>query len=95
MFTSVFRWIGILILVIGLSGCGSRISQANYDKVQDNMTEAQVEAVLGKPTETSSNSILGVSTRSSTWKDKNGTISVQFLNGKVKMRNFEKDAPKS
>lgn len=95
MFNSIFRWIGVLLLVIGLSGCGSRINQANYDKIQDNMTEAQVEAVLGKPTETSSSAILGITTRSSTWKDKNGTISVQFLNGKVKMRNFEKAAPKS
>ncbi len=95
MFNSIFRWIGVLILVIGLSGCGSRISQANYDKVQSDMTEAQVEAILGKPTETSSSELLGISTRSSTWKDKNGVVSIQFLNGKMKIKSFEKPAPKS
>ena len=95
MFHSIFRWIGIIVLTVGLSGCGSRINQANYDKVQSDMTEAQVEAILGKPTETSSSELLGISTRSSTWKNKNGSISIQFLNGKLKMKNFEKAAPKS
>jgi len=71
-----------------LFGCGSKINQANYDKIKTEMTEAEVEAILGKPTETSSNQLGPLSVRSSKWKDKNGTISIQFFNGKVQAKQF-------
>ena len=37
----------ILALVLLIAGCGSRISQHNYDKIKDGMTQQQVEAILG------------------------------------------------
>lgn len=41
------------IALAGLfTGCGSKISEANYDKVKEGMTKAEVVAILGQPTET-------------------------------------------
>ena len=34
------------------TGCGSKITQANYDKVKEGMTKTEVMALLGQPTET-------------------------------------------
>jgi hypothetical protein len=35
-----------------ITGCGSKITEANYDKVKEGMTKAEVVALLGQPTET-------------------------------------------
>jgi hypothetical protein len=42
-----------LIAAVGLiTGCGSKITEANFDKVKEGMTKAEVVALLGQPTET-------------------------------------------
>jgi len=35
-----------------LAGCGSKVSQSNFDKVKEGMTKAEVTAILGEPKET-------------------------------------------
>lgn len=77
-----------LLIMMFLAACGSRINQQNYDKITNDMTEAQVESILGKPTETSSGGIGSLSGRSATWKSDTGNISIQFLNGKVLSKQF-------
>jgi hypothetical protein len=79
---------GIMILlavfVLGLSACGSyRLNKENFDKIQTGMTQAQVQAILGTPTESSSVDIGGFSGTNSTWRWDGNSISVQFLNGQV------------
>jgi len=48
--------INIILLAVAvaglMSGCGSKISQSNFDKVKEGMTQAEVTAILGEPTET-------------------------------------------
>jgi hypothetical protein len=34
-----------------IAGCGSKITENNYDKVKEGMTKNQVVAILGEPTE--------------------------------------------
>jgi hypothetical protein len=71
-----------------LAAC-SKITQENFAKVQDGMTEQEVTAILGSPTETSSGSILGISGTATRWKDGDTVIAVQFMNGKVALKTFK------
>ncbi len=72
-----------------LAAC-SKVTQENFAKIHDGMTEQQVAAILGGATETSSGSILGISGTSSIWRDGEATITVRFVNGKVAMKTFDK-----
>ena len=79
----------------GLAGCGSDVSQSNYDKISNGMTVDQVESILGKSKEQQSSematpgmaagglSVPGMSMKALTWKDGSKTISVTFQNDKV------------
>jgi hypothetical protein len=79
--------------VLLLAAC-SRITQENFAKIQDGMSEQDVTAILGSPTESSSSSILGISGTSSTWTGGDATITIRFVNGKVALRSFDKPGKK-
>jgi hypothetical protein len=59
------------------------------------MSEQQVIELLGKPTESSSVSVLGLSGTASKWVEKDAVITVQFVNGKVRARTFDRPVAKS
>jgi len=79
-----------LLLLFLFAACGSKANESNYNKIEIDMTEEQVKSVLGSPTESSSIQVAGISGTSSKWVGKEGTINVQFLNGKVKAKAFSK-----
>lgn len=81
--------VAVLSAALVLAAC-SKVTQENFARIQDGMTEQQVAAILGGPTETSSSRILGISGTSSIWKDGDATVTVRFVNGKVAMKSFEK-----
>lgn len=76
-------------LLLLVSACTS-YDQATYDKIKTDMTREEVIGILGEPTESSGLNLGGLSGASATWKDKQGTITIQFLNGKVKAKSFAK-----
>jgi outer membrane protein assembly factor BamE (lipoprotein component of BamABCDE complex) len=41
-------------MLLWLAGCGSKITQENFDKIQVGMGQDEVTTILGKPTESSS-----------------------------------------
>lgn len=75
-----FRRFALLALCIAISAC-SKINQDNYSKLQAGMPKADVEKLLGKPTECSG--ALGFA--SCTWGDEKTFISVQYAGDKVLM----------
>jgi hypothetical protein len=77
-----------LVAAVLIAGC-SRVTQENFLKVQEGMSEAEVIAILGEPTESNSVNLLGVSGTSSRWLARGAVISVQFVNGKVALKSFE------
>ncbi len=91
------RWmqVGALMLLCGalLMGCGSKVTQENFDKIQTGMTEAEVTAILGNPTESSSVTFGPIGGTTSTWKASSGTITIQFVNGKVLAKAFSGKTP--
>jgi hypothetical protein len=62
-----------------LLGACSKVSEENYAKLSAGMDRAQVQALLGAPTECAG--ALGIS--SCTWGDETSSISVQFAGDKV------------
>ena len=72
------RTLMLLVVVLGLSAC-SKINQANYAKLQAGMAKAEVEALLGAPTECAG--AIGIS--SCNWGDEKTFISLQYAGDKV------------
>jgi len=86
--------LGIVVVValvaLTLAGCGSRINQDNFEKVQTGMTMAQVKVILGNPTESSSVDVAVFSGTVSKWQAGDLIITIQFVNGKVVAKQLSK-----
>jgi hypothetical protein len=82
-----------LVLALALAAC-SKVTQENFARVQDGMSEQEVHAILGKPTESTSVTILGLSGTSSKWVAGEAMITIQFANGKVRLKTYDKPALK-
>jgi len=76
-----------LALVAALAGCG-RVSQANFNRIDEGMSYDQVVRILGRPTDSKGIGIGPLSGTSATWKGREGTITIQFLNEKVRIKRF-------
>ncbi len=74
------RSLALLTVCVLLAAC-SKVTQENYSKLSAGMPKAQVEALLGSPTDCAG--ALGMS--SCTWGDEKSFISVQYAGDKVLM----------
>jgi hypothetical protein len=83
------RRLALLTFCVVLAAC-SKVNQENYAKLSAGMPKAEVESLLGKPTDCSG--ALGMS--SCTWGDKNSFISVQYaeVNRGESLREKKNDA---
>ncbi|OHC27327.1 MAG: hypothetical protein A2Y50_00895 [Pseudomonadales bacterium RIFCSPLOWO2_12_59_9] len=72
------RQFALLSFVLLLAAC-SKVNEENYAKLNAGMDKAEVQALLGAPTECAG--ALGMS--SCTWGDAKSSISVQFAGDKV------------
>jgi hypothetical protein len=85
-----------LVICLGLVSCSSfKISQENFEKIQTGMSMAQVTAILGEPTESSSVDVAVFSGTVSKWKAGDITITIQFVNGKVVAKQLSKGEKRS
>ena len=76
-----------------LAAC-SKVTQENFSKVKEGMSEKEVHEILGNPTESSTTSVLGISGTSSKWVSGDTAISIRFVNGQVALASFDKPASK-
>ena len=83
------RALALALALVALAAC-SKINEENFNKVRDGMAEQEVLALLGTPTESSSISVLGISGTASKWVAKDTVITVQFVNGKVRGKSFDR-----
>jgi hypothetical protein len=80
--------IGCLLL---LSACFSKITLENYNKINEGMSLSEVSQILGEPSTSSSVNLGPISGTSTEWRGENGeVIAIQFVNNKVKLKNFSK-----
>jgi uncharacterized protein YcfL len=87
-------WLMVLLAALLIAGC-SRVTQENFMKIQEGMSEQEVISLLGTPTESQSVNILGVSGTASRWIGKDAAIAVRFVNGKVATKSFDKPVEKT
>ena len=81
----------VMVICMSLVSCGgSKISQENFEKIKTGMSLAQVTAILGPPTESSSVDVAVVSGTVSKWKAGDVTITIQFVNSKVVAKQLSK-----
>jgi len=83
-----------VVMLLFLASC-SKVTQDNFAKVEDGMSEEAVRAVLGTPTDSSSVSVLGVSGTVSRWVSRDAVITVRFVNGKAALKSFDKPSPET
>ena len=87
-----FYFILMVCLTVGIVACQSKVTAENFAKVQYEMTQDQVYAILGDPANSSSINIAGLSGTVATWEDARTKtkITVQFFNERVKIKNLSK-----
>jgi hypothetical protein len=82
-----------LAALLLLAAC-SRVSQENFAKIQNGMTEQEVAAILGSPSESTSRDVLGITGTASRWVSGDAVITIRFVGGKVATKAFDKPNPK-
>ncbi|HUQ24568.1 MAG TPA: hypothetical protein VM140_02775 [Burkholderiales bacterium] len=70
-----------------LSSC-AKVTQDNFARIEDGMSEQDVMTLLGKPTRSNSIGLLGFSGTSSSWASDDAEINVRFLNGRVALKSY-------
>ena len=89
MKTRIFALSALLLI----AAC-TRLTQENFSRIEAGMSEQEVLSILGRPTESSSGSLLGISGTASRWADSNAEITVRFVGGKVALKSFDKPPAK-
>lgn len=91
-------WMLLVVVCLVLTGCGLKLTKANYDKVQNGMTMDEVKKLLGKgELETGDGSNVagqfgvavmptgggGGDAKTYVWESGNKKITISFRDGKV------------
>ena len=78
------------LMVMSLAGCASKVTSDNYDQIKTGMTLAEVQAILGRgELQTGASGAigsLGGSAKIYQWVDGESTITITFVNDKVKTK---------
>jgi hypothetical protein len=84
----IARLAGIAAVCLLIPACGSKISKENFEKVKTDMTEAEVVAIMGPPTQAVEAPAAGQGMIAKVlhWKLGNDVFMVTILNGKVQMK---------
>lgn len=87
--TKVSRFLFATLMLFALLtvGCGSPVTKANYDRIENGMSLKRVEGILGKGTEQSRSGGdfggISMSGKAMVWQEGNNVITVMFMNDKV------------
>jgi len=83
--------IGLMACVVILTACSGRLTDENLHKVKSGMSEAEVRAILGKPTKIETSETLGIRGSSYTYEKGKNKVQITFVNDVVigKSGNFE------
>ena len=83
------RFVALCLVAAFVAACGSKINESNFDKIENDMPRERVIDILGEPTDSGDIGFGGFSGGMATWRDDAGNvITIQFVNGKVKGKQF-------
>ncbi|MDT0496245.1 hypothetical protein RM530_02540 [Algiphilus sp. W345] len=77
-----FRQALAVALLVLLAAC-SKLTAANYDRVETGMSPQQVHDILGAPDEVGGGTLANFEVRNEVWRGHGQEIQISFLNGKV------------
>ena len=78
----------LCLALLLLVGC-TRLTQENFNRVEDGMTYDEVVRILGEPADSKGIGAGPLSASSATWEDDQARVNIKFLNGKVQLKAFE------
>jgi hypothetical protein len=64
------------------------VNHGNFLKIQEGMTQLEVNSILGEPSEVMSADFGPLGGSHVTWNSGNATVMVQFVNGRVKAKQY-------
>jgi outer membrane protein assembly factor BamE (lipoprotein component of BamABCDE complex) len=73
----------VLVLVIGVSCVGKRITKANVDEVAEGMSKKQVESILGTPTDIDNKDFVIMKKTTYVYRQDKDTVTIVFKDDKV------------
>ncbi len=73
----------LLLALLFLAGCASKLSNDNLNKVHNGMSTAEVQKILGKPTRVESGETLGIRGATFYYETKGASVQIVFLNDAV------------
>jgi hypothetical protein len=86
--SSGLTWCGrvaaALVVCIFLSGCGSKVTKTNFEKIKTGMSRSEVEGILGSANRSFDQ--MGITV--ALWHDDDNAISVMFKDNKVAAHYF-------
>ena len=74
-------------------GVAASQPQIEYLLIDEGMSEREVNALLGSPTESQGFNAYGFSSTLSRWVASDAAITVRFVNGKARIKTFDKPPP--
>ena len=83
----VSRFVLVLLLVLGISCSGKRITKANVDQVTEGMSKKQVESILGRPTSLSTEDFVIMKKTTYVYRQGKDTVKVVFKDDKVQSKD--------
>lgn len=73
----------IVFTALWLVACGQKLTQENFNKINNGMSYAEVVKVLGEPVSSQGGGVLGITASTSVWREKNTEVTIIFVNDKV------------
>jgi hypothetical protein len=83
IFRSISRFVLVLLLVVGVSCVGRRLTKANVDEVTEGMSKKQVESILGPPTTIDNKDFIVMKKTTYVYRQGQDTVTVVFKDDKV------------
>jgi outer membrane protein assembly factor BamE (lipoprotein component of BamABCDE complex) len=79
----VSRFALVLLLVLGVSCGGKRLTKANVDEVAEGMSKKQVESILGPPTNIDNKDFVIMKKTTYVYRQDKDTVTIVFKDDKV------------
>ncbi len=79
----VSRSLLVLLIVLGVSCAGKRLTKANVDEVAEGMSKKQVESILGPPTNIDNKDFVIMKKTTYVYRQGKDTVTIVFKDDKV------------
>ena len=81
----------LAVAIVALLGC-SRLTQENFNRIDEGMSFDEVTTILGEPTDSKSIGIGPLSGTAATWDDGKTRIEIKFLNERVQLKSLDRSS---